>query len=231
MDWKFVDNVLEKYRQDYSRKQNDLKDELDNELRNKITNLYDNLNDTDLSRFKRFLERNEDYVKDNGYVAYMVSKTKNKKKIKYKEMLDLIILVLFAKFQKENYKNQFNALSTIASNVYSSTIKECEKLGYKPIEEMPLLDDLLILYLLMPNEKGLTYQEQNDADTIYNARQIIQQATIDVTNMVLPDIWADRYTILLERQKRREINKKKIKSKKISIADILMMKVHLYLTK
>ncbi len=74
MDWKFVDNVLEKYRQNYSKAQNNLKDELENELKGKISNLYDNATDSDLSRFKRFLERNEEYIKDNGYVAYIVSK-------------------------------------------------------------------------------------------------------------------------------------------------------------
>lgn len=209
MDWKFVDNVLEKYRQNYSKKQNDLKDELENELRFKIDNLYDNLSNNDLGHFKRFLERNEEFVKDNGYVAYMVAKTKNKKKIKYKEMVDLIVLILYAKFQKQNYPNQLDTLSTILSNVYSETIKTCKKMGHEPISKYPLLDDFIIMYLLLPNEKGVTYQEQNDADTIYNAKQISQQVIVDLMGKIDPDIRADRYSILFERQKRREINKKK----------------------
>lgn len=211
MDWKFVDNVLEKYRQEYSAKQNDLKDELENQLirYGKVKALYSIASETDLSQFKRFLERNEEYIKDNGYCAYMVGKTKNRTKLKYKEIIDTIILVLYAKFQKEIYQKQFDTLSIIGSNVYSATIKECEKLGHKPSGKIPLLDDLLILLLLMPNEKGVTYYEQNDAETIYNAEQISKQVTVDIMANQEPDIKDDRYTILFDRQKRREINKKK----------------------
>ena len=209
MDWKFVDNVLEKYRQNYSKAQNNLKDELENELKGKISNLYDNATDSDLSRFKRFLDRNEEYVKDNGYVAYIVSKNKNKKKIKYKEIIDIITLVLYAKFEKENYSNQFDTLSAICSNVYSSTIKQCEKMGHKPKRKIPLLDDLLILLLLMPNKKGLTFEEQNDADAIYNAQQISQQLVIEYMAGKEPNIYDDSYQVIFDRQKRREINKKK----------------------
>ena len=60
MDWKFIDNVLEKYRQEYSAKQNDLKDELENQLirYGKVKNLYAIATETDISQFKRFLNKN-----------------------------------------------------------------------------------------------------------------------------------------------------------------------------
>lgn len=223
MDWKFVDNVLEKYRQEYSAKQNDLKDELENEFikYGKIDNLFGIVSESDLDRFKRFLERNEDYIKENGYCGYKVGKIKSRKRITYKEMLDIIVLVLFTKFQKEIYRSRYDTLSTIGSNVYSSTIKECEKLGHKPSGEIPLLDDLLIMYLLLPNEKGTTYQEQNDAQTIYNAEQISKQVTIDIMSKIAPDINADRYSILFERIKRQEINRKKDNKQKDKYSGII----------
>ena len=223
MDWKFVDSVLEKYRQQYSAEQNDLKDDLENELikYGKITDLYGIVSDNDLSRFKRFLERNEEYIKENDYCNYKVDKIKNKKRIKYKEMLDIIILVLFTKFQKEIYPKRYDTLAEIGSNVYSSTIKECEKLGHKPVGKIPLLDDLLILYLLLPNEKGTTYQEQNNAQTIYNAEQISKQVTIDIMSSITPDIRADRYTLMFDRFKRQEINKKKDQNQKDKYSGII----------
>lgn len=223
MDWKFVDNVLEKYRQEYSAKQNDLKDELESELikYGKIDNLYKVVSNNDLSGLQRFLDRNKEFIKDNGYCAYKVDKIKSRKRITYKELLDIIILVLFTKFQHNIYSNRFDTLSTIGSNVYSATIKECEKLGHKPSGKIPLLDDLLILLLLMPNEKGVTYYEQNDAETIYNAEQISKQVTIDIMANQEPNIKDDKYTLLFDRQKRREINKKKDDKQKDKYSGII----------
>ena len=68
---------------------------------------------------------------------------------------------------------------------------------------------MILALLLLPNEKGTTYYEQNDAQTIYNAEQISKQVTVDIMANQEPDIRDDGYTLLFDRQKRQEINKKK----------------------
>ena len=196
MDWNKVDTQLAKYLKTYKRKQLDLKDNIQSILDLGIEDYNAIVSKSDLSRFKRFLEKNEDLVKDNDYIAYTIQKYKKKTKINYYELVKIMILVEYGKFENEIYKDQIDTLETIVNNVAIDIKYNCEKISKKRINIHPW--ELVLAYLLMPNEKGLTYKEQNNANTIYNAEEMYKQI------IVKPDL-----DFILDKQRNREIAKKK----------------------
>ena len=196
MDWNKVDKELQKYLKIYKRKQLDLKDNIQSILDLGIEDYNAIVSKSDLSRFKRFLEKNDELVKNNDYIAYTLQKYLKKTKITYYELIKVMILVEYGKFEAEIYPYQLDTLETIVNNVAIDIKYNCEKLTKKRISIHPW--DIVLAYLLTPNEKGLTYQEQNNANTIYNAEEMYKQV------IVKPDL-----DYVLDKQRNREIAKKK----------------------
>lgn len=194
MDWNKVDTELAKYLKIYKRKQLDLKDNLQSILDLGITDYNAIVTKTDLSRFKRFLEKNKELVKQNDYIAYMTQKYLKKSKINYHELIKIMILVEYGKFEQEISLFQLDTLESIVTTTYVDIEKICEKKSKKRLRLHPW--DIALAYIITPNEKGLTYQEQNNANTIYNAEEMYKNI------IVKPDI-----DLILEKQRNREVKK------------------------
>ena len=194
MDWNKVDTELAKYLKIYKRKQLDLKDNIQSILDLGIEDYNAIVTKADLSRFKRFLTKNKELVKQNDYIAYMVQKYLNKSKMNYHEMVKMMILVEYGKFETEISQFQLDTLESIVITTFTDIEKLCLKEKKKKIKIYPWL--IAGACLLIANEKGLTYQEQNDANTIYNAEEMYKNI------LVMPNIDA-----ILEKQRNREIKK------------------------
>lgn len=208
MDWNKVDKVLNKYLLIYKNKQSILKDNIQAIFDLKISNLQAIVKNNDLSRFKRFLEQNMEYIKDNDYVYYMAQKYLKRGKINYKNILEVMILVNYAKFENDLSNSQFDTFRNIAEDVYKDTTKQCEDLGFKPKRKIKVWDYILT-YMMLPNEKGLTYKELTNTTTIYNASQIYKQAVIDIYQGKEPNVNSPTYKNIFDMQQRKEISKKK----------------------
>lgn len=196
MDWNKVDTELAKYLKTYKRKQLDLKDNLQNILDLGITDYNAIVTKADLSRFKRFLEKNKELVKQNDYIAYMTQKYLNKSKINYYELVRIMILVEYGVFEHNISPYQLDTLENIVNVTYEDIKTMCEKKSKKRPNILPWV--IAGAYLLRPNEKGLTYQEQNNANTIYNAEEMYKKIIIGFD-----------MDPILENQRKREITKKK----------------------
>lgn len=196
MDWNKVDTELAKYLKTYKRKQLDLKDNIQSILDLGIEDYNAIVTKTDLSRFKRFLEKNKELIKQNDYISYMAQKYLNKSKINYYELVRIMILVEYGVFEQNISQYQLDTLESIVNITYEDIKALCEKESKKRPKILPWV--IAGAYLLRPNEKGLTYQEQNNANTIYNAEEMYKNVIVGF------DI--DK---ILEKQRKREINKKK----------------------
>ena len=208
MNWNKVDKILNKYLSIYKRKQEILKDNIQAIFDLKIKNLQAIANNYDLSRFKRFLNQNMEYIKDNDYVYYMAQKYLKKSKINYKNILEVMILVNYAKFENDLSNSQFDTFKNITKDVYEETSKQCEEMGFKSKRKIKYWDYVLT-YMLLPNEKGLTYKELNNSITIYNASQIYKQAVIDIYQGKELNVENPIYKNIFDAQQRKEINLKK----------------------
>ena len=208
MNWKTIDKILKNYLKKYKNKQFELKDNIQAIFDLGITDLGKIVNKTDLSRFKRYLENSKDLVKKNDYVAYLIKKYINRSRISYKDLLNIMILTEYAKFETDIYENQIDTFENISQSVYVDTKKQCEKYGFKS-DGWKWHDAAVLAYLLLPNEKGLLYLEQVNSVTIYNAGQIYKQASIDISQGKIPNVNNEIYTNIFDKQRRAEINIKK----------------------
>ena len=145
---------------------------------------------------KRFLEKNKELVKQNDYIAYMTQKYLNKSKINYYELVRIMILVEYGVFEHNISPYQLDTLENIVNVTYEDIKTMCEKKSKKSPNILPWV--IAGAYLLRPNEKGLTYQEQNNANTIYNAEEMYKKIIIGFD-----------MDPILENQRKREITKKK----------------------
>lgn len=209
MNWNYVDKILNQYLLTYKRKQNDLKDSIQSifDMGFNYKELTRYLKNNDLSRFKRYLQKNEQYMSESNYALYMAKKYINKSKITYKEMLEVILLVEYAKFQYELADDRFDTFYNISEEVVNEEIEKVESMGYKR-KHLKWTPFILTSLLLTPNNLGNTWQEYVAGIVIYNAEEVYKQALIDLRQDKPLNVNRNEYREIFKRQQKREINKK-----------------------
>lgn len=213
MEWKLVDKELLKYINQYKKKQYKLKDNIQNIFNLNLKDLNGYLKLSDLSRFKRYLEENRELVKNNDYVAYMVNKYIKKVKVTTKDMLKVMLLVEYAKFEDDISENQLDTLDNIAEYAYEEAVEMCEAKGFRNIRPRRInwIDSFVLALTLTPLNVGYTYKEQNDSNAIYNAEEVYKQALLDISQDNQLRVDNSKYTSIFDKQLKREINQKKSK--------------------
>ena len=158
MDWDYVDKILNKYLLTYKKKQNILKDNIQDIFNIPIEDLNKRLNKSDLARFKRFIANNKDYIKDNMYIYYMTNKYGNKMIVSYKDMLKVMLLIEYAKFENDIKEDQIDIF--VLGDFDSSKIKEIFKEYFKITTFKKENKNLLIEEL--PSRKRLVRYREYD---------------------------------------------------------------------
>lgn len=206
MNWNLVDSELRKYLTKYKKEQLMLEDNIQNILNNKVEDINKYASRNDLERFKRFLRKNEELIKDNEYVAYIVKKDLKKSKILYRDILKTILYVEYVMFEAKNNENQLDTLKNISNIAYEYGSKLCEEKEFKVKDGWKWHDAGVLALMLLPLNTGLTYKEQNDSTAIYNAeelyktiiRNVNQQNNIKTTDTEIQKLFA--------KQLRQELN-------------------------
>ena len=209
MNWTYVDKILNQYLLTYKKKQGNLKDSIQNifDMGFDYGKLTKYANNNDLNRFHRFLSKNRQYMSESNYALYTLDKYLKRSKITYKEILETMLLVEYAKFQYDMSDDRFDTFYNISETVVSEEIEKVEQMGYKkkPLKWTPFI---LTSLLLTPNNQGNTWQEYVAGVVIYNAEEIYKQALIDLRQNKPLNVNRNEYREIFKRQQKREINKK-----------------------
>ena len=209
MNWNYVDKILNKYLLTYKKKQRDLKDNIQDIFNQdfKYDKLFNKANESDIKRFKRYLNKNKEYIKRNNYVAYISTKMGNKSKIAYDDILKTMLYIEYARFETNIYQDQFDTFYNISKYVVNEEIDKVEKLKPKK-KRLSWTPSILLAILLTPNNMGNTWQEYTNGVSVYNAEEIYKQATIDLRKEKPLNVDNNTYREIFKRQQKREINKK-----------------------
>lgn len=209
MNWNYVDKILNKYLLTYKDKQRELKDNIQGifNLDFKYDKLFNKANNNDISRFKRYLDKNKEFIKRNNYIAYISQKKGNKTKITYDDILKTMLYVEYAKFETNIYENQFDTFYNISKYVVNSEIEKVERLNPKK-KRLSWTPQILLAILLTPNNMGNTWQEYTNGVSVYNSEEIYKQATIDLRKEKSLNVDNNTYREIFKKQQKREINKK-----------------------
>lgn len=209
MNWNYVDKILNKYLLTYKDKQRELKDNIQDifNLDFKYDKLFNKANNNDISRFKRYLDKNKEFIKRNNYIAYISQKIGNKTKITYDDILKTMLYVEYAKFETNIYESQFDTFYNISEYVVNSEIEKVERLNPKK-KRLSWTPQILLAILLTPNNMGNTWQEYTNGVSVYNAEEIYKQATIDLRKEKPLNVDNNTYREIFKKQQKREINKK-----------------------
>lgn len=195
-------------------------DKLDEEFNKKYTimDLYDEIVDeynrseintkiatkSEINRFKRLIAKNYDNLNKIGKIK--AKSFLKHTKIANNEILEFIIYMIYNNKQKEldNYENLM--AKELCQDVYEKETQELSKKLNKPIpkRKSTFFDDLLILIFAQINARGYIWRDYVDGTIDYNANETYRYLSVNGTKG-LKD--------LLEKQKRRIINKKKEPSK------------------
>lgn len=217
--WNYVDKQLLKY---YS-KHRDIDKELEYRIQNvfnmgfEFSSLYQYANSNVLRQFKTRIKMFKEKYNKNDYVSYLIDKYKNRTRIKNNEILRIMLLMEYAEVYQKNYNNQLDLFDEISDHVTEMTIQEIKPLlkGRKKrqFKRHPYVYEhiLLLHFLAMPNNLGVTWDEHIASIIDYNSEQCYKQAVIDLRN---DDLKVDKK--LIENQTKREINYKPTSSNKFS---------------
>lgn len=217
--WNYVDKQLLKY---YS-KHRDIDKELEYRIQNvfnmgfEFSSLYQYANSNVLRQFKTRIKMFKEKYNKNDYVSYLIDKYKNRTRIKNNEILRIMLLMEYAEVYQKNYNNQLDLFDEISEHVTEMTIQEIKPLlkGRKKrqFKRHPYVYEhiLLLHFLAMPNNLGVTWDEHIASMIDYNSEQCYKQAVIDLRN---DDLKVDKK--LIENQTKREINYKPTSSNKFS---------------
>ena len=217
--WDYVDKQLLKY---YS-KHRDIDKELEYRIQNvfnmgfEFSSLYQYANSNVLRQFKTRIKMFKEKYNKNDYVSYLIDKYKNRTRIKNNEILRIMLLMEYAEVYQKNYNNQLALFDEISEHVTEITIQEIKPLlkGRKKrqFKRHPYVYEHMVLlhFLAMPNNLGVTWDEHIASIVDYNSNQCYKQAVIDLRNN---DLKVDKK--LIENQTKREINYKPTSSNKFS---------------
>lgn len=217
--WSYVDEQLKEYLKKHKTNDKELEFRIQNvfNMGFEFSTLYQYANNSVLRQFKtRIRLFKENYTK-NDYVSYMVNKYQNRTRIKNNEILRVMLMMEYAEVYQKNYDNQLAMFDEISEHVTEMTIQEIKPLlkGRKKrqIKRHPYVYEHMVLlhFLAMPNNLGVTWDEHIASIVDYNSDQCYKQAVIDLRNN---DLKVEKK--IIENQTKREINYKPTSSNKFS---------------
>ena len=195
--WNKLDKLDEQFYKDYTIM--DLYDEIIDEYNRSEINTKI-ANKSDINRFKRLIEKNCDSLNKVGKIK--AKSFLNRTKIANNEILEFILYIIYNKKQNELDKYENLMAKELCQDVYDKEVQEIANKTNKPIpkRKSTFFDNLLILIFANINARGYIWKNYVDGTVSYNANETYRYLSVNGTKG-LKD--------LLEKQKRRIINKKK----------------------
>lgn len=204
---------LKKYNNVSKRTQNELQKIFDS-----IDFTFEDLNKYISQEDRQRLEIEVDELDEqgllNGYFGFATKNTMKRRKIKYIEMLDILITACYIKELSKLTELENNLFKEVSEKVYNDSYKEVQAVnklnGKKTKKDKSILPISLVATVLsMPNSKGYIWKEYTEGNAEYNAGQIKRQLIINMQNEIELNIKNPEFQKIIVSQGKRYLNKKK----------------------
>ena len=177
--WNEIDDELKKYLKKFKFSVKNRIQVILNTYKITSKNLYSYLNNKDLSIFKDELEEALE-LELNDYLRYKTQRMINRTKIKYNELLEILIEIAYEKNDLSNKKIEDELFTNIAQKTSINVQKECKKVR-KKVKYIPIPLYLLPQLLATPLYLGYEWVNYKQSKNMYDASKIYRKLLIDLT--------------------------------------------------
>lgn len=211
--WQFIDKKLNDMLKMINKLTNTKKDKLQ-EIFDGIkftANEIDNYADVN---YVNKLHRKINNALENGelseYNRFVLNKYKKKKKIKNRDVLLTMIMLVYQEEQNELDKLEKLMFKDIGEYVYNDAQLEAIEVSKGERFEIFKMTDVLIATLLsLPTFKGYTWETYKDGDSSYKAKQTYSLVVLNMQQGKELDVNNDEFEKLFNKQNKTYLNKKK----------------------
>ena len=177
--WNEIDDELKKYLKKFKFNVKNRIQVILNTYKITSKNLYSYLNNKDLSIFKDELEEALE-LELNDYLRYKIQRMMNRTKIKYNELLEILIEIAYEKNDLSNKKFEDELFTNIVQKTSINVQNECKRVR-KKVKYIPIPLYLLPQLLATPLYLGYEWVNYKQSKNMYDANKIYRKLLIDLT--------------------------------------------------
>lgn len=203
--WQFHDSKMLELKSIYKRKDKQLQNKLQdifNRFNIEFSEIYNIVDSKTKEMADIYIEELEDNNLLTGMFGIMARNIKNRKRVKYSEILLLMIYGIYQEEQKKLDEIELKIIKEEANYYYQQGQKEVNK--NRRVSN--ITDDLLFSLLAIPDSKGYVWDEYNEGIKKYNAEQIYRQAIINLQQGNKLDISQVEYQNIIKKQQNSKLN-------------------------
>lgn len=203
--WQFHDSKMLELKSIYKRKDKQLQNKLQdifNRFNIEFSEIY-NIADSKIKEMTDiYIEELEDNNLLTGMFGIMAKNIKNRKRVKYSEILLLMIYGIYQEEQKKLDEIELKIIKEEANYYYQQGQKEVNK--NRRVSN--ITDTLLFSLLAIPDSKGYVWEDYKEGIKKYNAEQIYRQVIINLQQGNKLDISQVDYQNILKKQQNSKLS-------------------------
>lgn len=207
--WAEVDKQLSAFLKKYQKLNKKTQDKLQ-QVFDGITFTREDINkyitDKEKEKFKRTIEEYDDKGLLDGYFGYQCKLLLRRSRIKYSEMLEILIVGCYMEEKKSLDELENNLFKEISQHIYETGYREAKS---KDKKHHILPEVLLATAISLPNSRGYVWKEYTEGNAEYNGGQIKRQVIINMQQGKVLDIEEPEFQKIITSQNKRYLNKKK----------------------